>query len=165
VAEYSKTTKRPVSTWTPNRYVKAYHSLLTCSFQDSYRLKTPSIWTATLTSPSQSYPLYSARKYVGVFFLSLLSFAVLIHIHRTILERDHDHIPLPEPLTQLHRSANRAFNSSGDERGLVIILSPRQSVLPRSLGPRGARSPRSHLYLYVFISSHYLGRIRAGFSV
>jgi hypothetical protein len=50
--------------------------------------------------------------------------AGFIHILRTILERNHHHISLPESLAQLHRSANRAVNSSGDERGLVIILSP-----------------------------------------
>jgi hypothetical protein len=50
------------------------------------------------------------------------------YILRTILERNHYYLPLPEPLAQLHRSANRAFNSSGDERGLVALsfLSLRQ---------------------------------------
>ena len=48
---------------------------------------------------------------------------------RAILERDNDHLALPQPAAQLSRAADRALDLPGHEGGFPPVLPPRQPFL------------------------------------
>ena len=59
---------------------------------------------------------------------------------RAILERDHDHLTLPQPAPWRQRAPNRALGLPGREGGVSPILSPGQPLLLCRKGPE--RRPR-----------------------